>query len=93
MPPLSVTRDMAYDLEGVRAAAEVFGLEVSNAEVEAFIKKAEEFESAARAVSVSEPEADTTASDVEPGDDPFNAFNYRCSLGSAEGLFADLRVG
>lgn len=89
--PLSILDDMDYDPKRVRRAAEAFGLDLTEADTLA--EKAAQFESAARAVTVSEPDADALASAVQPGDDPFNAFNYRCSLGDSEGPLADIELG
>jgi len=84
---------MEYNPKRVRAAAEAFGLDLAEAEAEALTETADQFGAAARAVPVSAPERDAAASAVQPGDDRFNAFNYRCSLGGGEGPLADLRVG
>lgn len=84
---------MEYDLERVRTAAEAFGFDLSETEADTLAEKAAQYESAAMAVPVSEPAVDADASAVQSGDDPFNAFNYRCSLGGGDGPLADLRVG
>lgn len=84
---------MEDDPESVRSTANRFGFDLTAAEAETVARKAAQFESAARAVSVSKPPAGTSASAVKPGDDRFNAFNYRCSLGDSSGPLDDLRIG
>lgn len=84
---------MEYDPEQVRTATDAFGFDLTDAEAEAVAEKAAQFESAARAVSVSKPPADASASAVQPSDDHLNAFNYRCSLGDASGPLNGLRIG
>lgn len=84
---------MEYDPKRVQTAAETFGFELSEAEAETLAETAAVFESAARNVEVAEPTVGESASTVRPGDDSFNAFNYRCSLGSEDGPLADLDVG
>jgi|AntDeeMinimDraft_4_1070355.scaffolds.fasta_scaffold00220_21 Asp-tRNA(Asn)/Glu-tRNA(Gln) amidotransferase A subunit family amidase len=84
---------MGYEPTVVRTVARTFGFELTEAEARELAESAARFEQAAREVTPPEDPPTTRASDVRPGTDEFNAFNYRCSLGDGEGPLADLEVG
>ena len=84
---------MEYDPEAVRTAARTFGFELTDAEARDLAAAAARFEQAARTVTPPAEPPTAAASDVRPGSDDLNAFNYRCSLGDGEGPLADLTVG
>jgi len=84
---------MGYDPTVVRTVAQTFGFELTEAEAREIGESAARFEQAARAVTPPDEPSTTHASDVRPGTDEYNAFNYRCSLGDGEGPLDDLEVG
>jgi len=84
---------MTYGIEDVRQAAATFGYELTDEEARTLAENAREFERAARAVDVRDRSTGTAATDVRPGEDQFNAFHYRCTLGGGDGPLSDLQVG
>jgi len=84
---------MGYEPSVVRTVARTFGFELTETDARVLGESAARYEQAAREVTPPAEPSTTAASDVRPGTDEFNAFNYRCSLGDGEGPLADLDVG
>jgi Asp-tRNA(Asn)/Glu-tRNA(Gln) amidotransferase A subunit family amidase len=76
----------------VRAAADTYGLERSEAELTATVAEAESTAEALRGLDATDP-ADDPATDVVAADDEYHALRYRFSLASGDGPLAGLSLG